>query len=130
MPALGAPPTSAVPNERRGGGGTGTGSGTGAGTVVAGMAHGVPVLLLFGAHVVTGREGMITGGGVTGGGAVLTACANAADGIATAITSMLKRPTKLTFAILPAENHRKHDAAHTKLQSKPRNPRFAAADDG
>jgi hypothetical protein len=122
MPAFGAPPTSAVPNERRGGDGTGTGSGTGVGAVVAGMAHGVPELLLFGAHVVTDMEGTNTGGGVAGGGAVLTACAKAADGIATAITSMLKRPTKLTFAILPAENHRKDNAAHTKLQSKPRNP--------
>jgi hypothetical protein len=120
MPALGAPPTSAVPKVRRGGGGTGTGNGTGVGAVVAGIAHGVPVLLLFGAHVVTDMEGINTGGGVAGGGAVLTACANAADGIAMAITSMLKRPTKFTFAILPAENHRKDDAAHTKPQSKPR----------
>jgi len=122
MPAFGAPPTSAVPNVRRGGAGTGTGNGTSVGTVVAGMAHGVPVLLLFGAHVVTDMEGTNTGGGVAGGGAVLTACANAADGIATAMTSTLKRLTKLTSATPPVENHRKDDAAHTKRQSKQRDP--------
>lgn len=91
--------------------------------MVAGIAHGVPVLLLFGAHVVTGRAGISTGGGIAGGGAVLTACPKAAvDAVAKTAASTLKRLTKLTSAILPAENHRKDDAAARKRQSKPRDP--------
>jgi hypothetical protein len=74
--------------------------------------------VLLGAHVVTGSDGIITGGGAAGDGAV---CPKAvADAVMKKAATMLKRLTKLTSAIPPAENHRKDDAARAERQSKPR----------
>ncbi len=89
-------------NERRGGG---TGRGTGVGKLVAGIEHDVPVFVLLGTHTEAGSEGLTTGGGALAGGAVLTACANAAMEAATAATAhMLRRMTNLTLCSTPA-NH-------------------------